>query len=105
MAEPLLLFYSYNYADEPLRKALDQHLKALERVGELRCWSGRDIQAGAEWEAEVLRQLNAADIILLLLSANFLGSDYCCEVEIQRALERHDRGEAQMVPIVLSPVD
>ena len=105
MPEPLHLFYSHNYGDEALRKVLDQHLKALERVGEIRCWSGREITASADWEKEVRRHLEEADIILLLISANFLGSDYCCEVEMRRALERHDRGEARVVPVILSPVD
>jgi hypothetical protein len=68
-------------------------------------WHDRRIGPGREWACEIDERLNTADIILLLISANFMASDYCNDVEISRALERHDVGEARVIPVILQPVD
>lgn len=67
-------------------------------------WHDRDISAGMEWEQEISHHLNAAQIILLLVSPDFMASDYCYGIEMQRALERHQRGEARVIPIIVRPV-
>jgi len=66
-------------------------------------WNDRDIEAGAEWETEIDRHLCSADIILLLISASFIASPYCWSVEVKKALERHARGEARVIPVILKP--
>jgi formylglycine-generating enzyme required for sulfatase activity len=66
-------------------------------------WNDRDIEAGAEWETEIDRHLSSADIILLLISASFLASQYCWGVEVKKALERHARGEARVILVILRP--
>ena len=71
----------------------------------LRVGTDRKIGAGKEWENEIDKHLNAADIILLLISSDFLASDYCYDVEVQTAMKRHDAGEARVIPIILRPVD
>ncbi|MCY6489882.1 toll/interleukin-1 receptor domain-containing protein [Leptolyngbya sp. GGD] len=103
--ESLTLFYSYAHADETLRDELDKHLKLLQRQGIITAWHDRDITAGTEWATAIDQNLNTADIILLLISANFLASDYCYETELTRALDRHTKGEARIIPIILKPCD
>jgi hypothetical protein len=99
------LFYVYAHADEALRDRLDVHLKLLERQGLIDPRHDRCIPAGAEWAREIDRRLAEADIILLLVSADFVASSYCWEIELKRALERHETGEATVVPVILRPCD
>jgi hypothetical protein len=101
---PLKLFYSYSRKDEPLRKQLDAHLEGLRRCGLIAPWFDRNIEAGTHWEQEIFENLDNSDIILLLISSDFLKSDYCYSKEMYRALERHERGEARVVPVILRPV-
>ncbi len=104
-AGPRELFYSYAHEDEKLRKELDKHLFNLQRQGLIAQWHDRDIKAGAEWQHAIDTHLNAAHVILLLISPDFLASDYCYSIEMQRALERHEAGESCVIPILLKPVD
>ena len=67
-------------------------------------WYDRDISAGANWVKEIDNHLDTAQIILLLVSQYFMASDYCYGVELKQAMERHDRGEAVVIPIILRPV-
>src|SRR5258706_10760237 len=66
-------------------------------------WYDRDVKAGVEWAAEIKEHLNTAQIILLLVSPDFIDSDYCYSVEMERAMERHERGEAHVIPVILRP--
>lgn len=66
-------------------------------------WHDHDISAGAEWEREISEQLNTAQIILLLISPDFMYSEYCYGVEMMRAMERHEAGEARVIPIIIRP--
>jgi HEAT repeat protein len=99
------LYFSYAPADEPLQTHLSQHLTLLERQGIITSWSQRQILPGDEPAQVVNQQLNTADIILLLISANSLADDTCYNLEIQRAIERHQAGNARVIPILLRPVD
>ncbi|MEM9008257.1 MAG: SUMF1/EgtB/PvdO family nonheme iron enzyme, partial [Cyanobacteria bacterium P01_F01_bin.86] len=99
------VFISYSHKDEALRQELDSHLKILERTGHITAWHDRKIEPGAEWDREISTYLERADLILLLVSANFLASDFCWNIEIDRAIKRHEAGEAIVVPIILRPVD
>lgn len=102
---PVTLFYSYAHEDEELRNQLDKHLRLLQRQSYLSAWYDRDIHAGSDWANEIDTHLESAQIILLLISADFLASDYCYSVAMQRALERHTTGEARVIPVILRPVD
>lgn len=104
MQEPIEIFFSYARADEKLRHELEKHLSILKRDGLIRFWTDRQINAGEEWAQAIDRHLNTAHIILLLISPDFLASSYCYSIEMQRALERHKRGEAYVIPIILRPV-
>jgi internalin A len=99
------LFYSYSHKDEALRNKLETHLKLLERQGLLEPWHDRKIEAGKEWKQKIDDNLERADIILLLVSADFIASDYCYEKELKRALERHEKGEARVVPVIVRDVN
>src|SRR5438045_7701840 len=98
---PIEIFFSYAHEDEQLRDELATHLAALAGVST--SWYDRHISAGARWAEEIDARLAAADIILLLVSADFLASDYCLNVEVPRALARHATGAARVVPVILRP--
>lgn len=98
------LFFSYSHKDEKLRNELAKRLALLKRNGLITDWYDRNIDAGAEWGREIDTHLNSADIILLLVSPDFIASDYCYNLEMARALERHEAGEASVIPIILRPV-
>lgn len=102
-ARPISLFYSYSHKDEDLRQRLQDHLAVLRWNGMIAEWKDRDIDAGEEWAEEIDRNLNSADIILLLISASFIASKYCWSVEMTKALERHEKGEATVIPVILKP--
>jgi len=102
-ARTIELFCAYSHRDEILRDELEKHLTSSSRRGLISVWHDRQITGGTEWDGEIDEQLNRADIILLLISADFIASDYCYEEEMTRAIERHDQGEARVVPIILRP--
>jgi TIR domain len=99
------LFFSYSHQDEVLRNELEVHLSMLKRQGILEPWHDRRIVAGEEFNKTIDKKLEEADIILLLVSPDFLASDYCYNIEMQRALERHERNEACVIPVILRPCD
>src|SRR5260221_1273799 len=101
----LKLFDSYAHKDERWRKRLESHLSMLQGQGYIASWHARNITAGATWAGEIDAHLTTADIILLLISPDFLASEYCYSVEMMRAMERHDAGEAHVIPIILRPTD
>jgi tetratricopeptide (TPR) repeat protein len=103
--QSISIFISYSHKDEDLREELDTHLANLKRQGKIRAWHDRAIEAGAEWDAEIKQHLETAQIILLLISPRFIASDYCYDLEMQRAIQRHDEGTARVIPIILKPCD
>jgi internalin A len=99
------VFVSYTRKDERLRKRLEVNLKLLKRAGLIETWQDRDIEAGEEWREKIDENLERADIILLLVSDDFLASDYCYEIEMRRALELHEGKKARVIPIIARPVN
>jgi internalin A len=104
-SEAVRLFYSYSHKDETLRNELETHLKLLQRQGLIAPWHDRQIEAGEEWKHKISDNLERADIILLLVSADFIASDYCYEIEGKRALERHDNKETRVIPVIVRDVN
>jgi hypothetical protein len=102
---PISLFYSYSHKDEALRDELETHLTLLRRQGVISGWHDRRIAAGTEWKGQIDHHLEAADVILLLVSSDFLASDYCWDVETKRAMDRHEAGTARVIPVILRPCD
>lgn len=103
--EPVDLFYSYAHEDAPLRDELDGHLALLRRKGVIRPWHDRGIVPGQQWDEAIDAQLTRADLILLLVSKDFLNSDYIWGKELAVAIERAERGDASVVPVLLRAVD
>lgn len=104
-SKPITVFYSYAHQDEPFRKELEKHLSLLRRQGLITEWHDRQILAGTDWEQAIDSHLTAASVILLLISASYLASDYCYGIEMQRALQRHQENQARVIPVLLRPVD
>jgi WD40 repeat protein len=104
-SKPVKIFYSYSHKDEKLRDKLENHLSILKRKGVIQSWHDRRIAAGREWEGLINEHLESAEIILLLISADFLSSDYCYDREMKLAMERHTQGEAHVIPIILRECD
>uniref|UniRef100_UPI0035CC38B7 TIR domain-containing protein n=1 Tax=uncultured Nostoc sp. TaxID=340711 RepID=UPI0035CC38B7 len=105
MSNAVKVFFSYSHKDEVLRDELATHLSMMKRQGVIEAWHDREISAGSEWANAIDDNLEVADIILLLVSANFLASDYCYDKEMTRAMERHQTREARVIPIILKPSD
>lgn len=99
------LFFSYSHQDEAARDELEVHLAMLKRQGLVRAWHDRRIPPGGSVAEGISEHLETADVILLLVSPYFLASDYCYDIEMARALERHRAGKAKVIPVILEPSD
>ena len=102
---PIQVFYSYAHKDEIFRRELEKHLSKLRQQGFIQEWHDRMIVAGTDWAFDIDTHLNSASIILLLISPDFMTSDYCLSIEMKRAMELHEAGDAHVIPILLRPVD
>ncbi|HTI14803.1 MAG TPA: toll/interleukin-1 receptor domain-containing protein [Dictyobacter sp.] len=105
MNTPIEIFYSYAHEDKTLRGRLNTHLSMLVRNGLITSWHDQEISAGSVWDDEIHEHLRRAQIILFLVSPDFLASDYCWGVEVQEALKRHEAGEVRVIPILLESCD
>ena len=103
-AQPIRIFYSYAHEDEGLRRELANNLALLRNDGRIEDWSDRDIRPGDEWDADIDERLDSADLILLLVSSDFISSKYIMSKELEVAIARHQSGQARVVPIVVRPV-
>ena len=103
MPKPFNVFVSYSHDDIALRKELDKHLRTLRDAKVINIWTDSDIMPGTEWKTQILDNLNNAQIILLLVSSDFLASDFCLSVELSAALRRHEANTARVIPIILRP--
>jgi tetratricopeptide (TPR) repeat protein len=103
--EPIRIYHSYAHKDSSLRDEFDKHLWSLKRSGKITTWYDEEIFPGTNWQYEINIHLDTADIILLLISPDFIASDYCYSMQMQRALERHRIRKVHVIPILLRPVD
>jgi len=103
-APAIKIFYCYSHKDKELREELEHHFSSLRRLGKIKTWCDREIQPGAKWEKEIDTSLESANLVLLLVSSDFIDSDYCWGKEMKRALERDNEGTARVIPIILRPV-
>ncbi len=103
--EPLRVFISYSHKDEALRERLETSLALLRRQNVLSVWHDRQITAGDKWAGAIDENLESADIILLLVSPDFIASDYCHDIEMDRAMKRHAEKTARVVPIIVRDAD
>lgn len=101
---PYEVFISYAHEDRPLLNELTAHLSILQRQKLISTWQDTDISPGTVWQKEIMSRLNSAQIILLLISADFINSDFAYSKEMGRAIQRHKANEARVIPIILRPV-
>ena len=101
---PLKIFYSYAHKDEKSRADLSKHLAPFRRAGSIKEWYDANIEAGEEFERAINENIYDADIIILVISVNFLNSDYCWEKEMSVALKMHDSNHAQVIPVMIQPL-
>lgn len=99
------VFISYAHEDKALCEELEKHLSNLKNLEVVSTWFDRNIIPGSEWEKQIMHHLRTDQIILLLISADFMASRYCYSIEMQEALARHNKGEARVIPILLRPTD
>ncbi|MXY14404.1 MAG: toll/interleukin-1 receptor domain-containing protein [Proteobacteria bacterium] len=95
--------FSYSHVDEQLRNELEKHLSPLKRLGRIETWHDRRIVPGEEFDSEIDQHFAEADIVLLLVSPDFIASDYCYEIEMTNSIQRHECGEATVIPVILRP--
>lgn len=103
MSSPIKIFIAYSRKDSILMEKLRTHLRPLERAKMAKIWYDGIIEAGKNWENEIKTHLHNAEIILLLISADFIDSDYCYDEEMMDALKKHEQKKAKVIPIILRP--
>lgn len=99
------VFISYSHKDESYRSDLEDHLSMLKRKDVISVWHDREILAGDAWKGKIDENLDQADLVLFLVSPSFLASDYCCDIEVRKALENKAAGKCEIISIVLRPCD
>ncbi len=102
---PVEVFISYAHKDRKLRDELAVHLGNLRNQQVISDWYDGDLIPGTEWEQDILAHLRTAKIILLLISAHFMASSFCRDIEMQEAIARHQAKQARVIPILLRPTD
>jgi len=103
--KPVKVFYSYAHDDAPLLEKLKKQLAGSERRKLISEWYDGEISPGTKWSEEIAKNIDSADLILLLISPDFIDSDYCNDVEVKKAIERHEEGTARVIPVILRPVN
>lgn len=101
----ITLFFSYSHKDEALRNELETHLALLKHQGVITAWHDRRITAGGDVDKSISSTLESSQIILLLVSAHFLASNYCYEKEMKKTIQKHEEGSAVVIPVILHPCD
>jgi hypothetical protein len=103
--KPIKIFYSYSHKDKDYLERLQDHLSTLKNNGVITNWHDRRITVGQDWKLKIDEHLNTADVILLLVSPDFIGSAYCYGIEMERAMQRHEDREALVIPIIIRDVN
>ena len=103
--QPVRVFISYSHKDEKYKDDLINHLAGLKRNGIISDWTDRQILGGEKWDEVIKKNLEDSGIIIFLVSSAFMNSDYINEVEIKRAIEKHQKGEAVIVPVIIKYCD
>jgi hypothetical protein len=97
----LTAFISYSHVDEQLKNELMKHLEPLRKLGLVDTWHDGRLTGGENWDKSISDKLEKADIILLLISIDFINSIFCYEIELERALELHEQQKARVIPVIL----
>jgi len=103
MLRKIDVFFSYAHEDEKYKDELIKHLSILKREKMISTWHDRKIIAGSDLDKNIIEKLESSDIILLLISSDFMASDYCCDIEMDHAMRKHNSGLARVIPIIVRP--
>jgi hypothetical protein len=98
----LKVLISYNHADTSYLDRLLAHLRLLERQGKIEIWVDTKIKKGALWENEINNALSSAKVAILLISADYLASDFIADVELPQILARAETGDLRILSLILS---
>jgi len=104
-SNPLEIFISYSHKDENYLDDFQTHLSTLKRKELIEVWTDKGITPGQEWDSQIKGNLETADIIIFLVSPDFIASDYIHDIEIEKAIEKYKRGENVIIPIVIRTCD
>ena len=104
-ARSVRLFVSYSHKERTWFKRLFPLLRVKANVDALQPWHDTELKAGDRWDKEIQAELERMDIFLCLVSYQFLASSYIQDVELTKAKARHEKGEIEVVPVVLYPVN
>ncbi|WP_182921265.1 toll/interleukin-1 receptor domain-containing protein [Pedobacter planticolens] len=99
------VFISYSHQDELIKQELENHFSGLRRNGSINDWNDRMIQAGDIWDSKIKEKLMQAEIVIFLISSDFMASNYINNVEIKNAVERHHNSQIKIIPIIARPCD
>jgi hypothetical protein len=105
IAAPVRVFLSYRHANHSVRDEVRKHLGWLENSDKIRVFDDRDILAGDDWDARIKAELEQAQIIILIVTADFMHSPYCTKVELKNALERRASEGTRVIPIIAETCD
>jgi hypothetical protein len=105
MPAKLKVFLSYAHEDAAMKTELDKSLIMLKKSNKIDVWQDKELLPGDEWDASITNALATADIVLLLISVDFNNSQYIWEKELAVSMERHAKGEARVIPIILRDCD
>lgn len=97
------IFISYCHADKGMQEELLKHLMPLKRMYLIETWTDLEITPGDEWDKNISKNLECADIVILLVSVDFINSRYCYDIELQRAITRHEEKRARVIPVIVRP--
>jgi len=95
----LKVFLSYSHVDEKWKDTLITSLAILKHNKLIKIWHDRGIKAGDDWGNEIEEALNQSQIVFLLISPEFIASEYCYLIETQKAIERHSCKRSRVIPI------
>ncbi|MBF0155231.1 MAG: toll/interleukin-1 receptor domain-containing protein, partial [Magnetococcales bacterium] len=101
MSDPVKIFISYAHEDEAYKDALLKFLKVLTRQKKIQPWMDRQIRIGEEWRPQIEQALRECRLGILLISADFLASDFIQDEEVPQLLEQHRTGRTRLVPIII----
>ncbi|HOY08217.1 MAG TPA: toll/interleukin-1 receptor domain-containing protein, partial [Saprospiraceae bacterium] len=99
------IFIAYSHKDEQFREELEKHLKIFKRNGFIEIWTDRELMPGVEWNKEIIYELVNANIIIFLVSPDFLASDYIYDIEVKKAISQHELGVSKIIPVIVRHCD
>jgi len=99
------VFISYSHKDEELKRQFETHLSGLKRQKLIDVWDDRQVLIGEKWDEKIKQKLTNSDIVIFLISSDFLASEYINEIEIKETISRHKASEVYLAPIFLRPCD